>query len=98
MGHLRDTNIRPIIVTLPTGIQAGDTFTGTVTMDAKATTNTVVALTSSNTSKLTVPPSVIVTHGNSTASFTATAVASTTSVSVTASANGGSAVGSMSIQ
>jgi hypothetical protein len=71
----------------PTTIQSGKTANGTVTLAAPAGTGGVVVyLFSSNTAALTVPASVTVAQGATSAMFTATArtVATNTTVAVTA--------------
>lgn len=69
-------------------------------MDGTCLTNTVVSL-SSNDSALTVPTSVTVLAGNSSATFTSSTdpnTGSITVVTVTGAANGGSAYGSVTVR
>lgn len=83
----------------PTSITGGGTVTGTVTLNGPAPAGTSVALTSGNTAVATVPASVAVTTGATTATFTVTtlAIPTTTSVSIGASFGGGSASATLSV-
>jgi hypothetical protein len=76
----------------PTSVTGGTSSTGTVTLKQAAPTGgAVVSLTRSNPSAATVPPSVTVPAGQKTATFGVTtfAVATSTTVTVTASYSGG---------
>jgi uncharacterized protein (TIGR03437 family) len=72
----------------PTEVTGGSTSTGTVTLSGPAQTGVVVALKSSNVLVASVPFTVTVLQGSTTATFTITtsAVASTQSVTITATA------------
>ncbi len=71
------------------GVTGGKSMTGTVTLASAPSANTVVTLSSDNAA-LSVPASVTIAAGSTTATFTATSspVASDTLVSVTASGTG----------
>lgn len=88
------TPIHPAILTLkPTIVVGGKTSKGTVTLNGAAPTGgALVNLSSSNTSAATVPASVTIPAGATTATFTVTSkgVASLTTVHITAAYNGGS--------
>ena len=73
----------------PSNVTGGGVATGTVTLSAPAVADTTVTLTSSNPSAAGVPPSVVVTAGSTTASFTITTfpVVGTTSVTITSAFN-----------
>ncbi len=73
----------------PSSVTGGNSAQGTVILSGAATASTVVSLTSSNT-VATVPASVTVPAGASSASFTITtaSVTSTTSATITATLNG----------
>src|ERR1043166_2860206 len=73
----------------PGSVSGGNAATGTVTLSARAQTATAVQLTSSNAAA-TVPASVTVASGASTANFTinTTQVAATTAATITGSLNG----------
>jgi hypothetical protein len=73
----------------PTSVIGGNSTTGTVTLTGAATANVVVTL-SSNNASATVPPSVTVPQGATTASFSigTTPVASSTVASISAVYNG----------
>ncbi|MEZ0326674.1 MAG: hypothetical protein ACAH95_12295 [Fimbriimonas sp.] len=60
-------------VSLPATIASGATVNGTVTLDRAARSGGAVVTLSSNNAVLTVPASVTVTQGNTTANFSATA-------------------------
>jgi hypothetical protein len=75
----------------PSSIAVGSTSTGTVTLSVAAVNNTTVTLTSSNTKVATVPSSVTVLSGATTATFTVTASSTLTAASsavITATYNG----------
>jgi subtilase family protein len=75
----------------PTSVNGGNSSTGKVTMNGPAPSGgTVVALSSSNTSAATVPPSVTVAPGATSAAFQITTMASASSAPVTISASSGS--------
>ena len=77
----------------PATVTSGTPSTGTVTLNAAAPSGgTVVTLTSSNTAAATVPASVTVSAGSTSATFTVTTLTVTTSttVNVTASYSGSS--------
>lgn len=79
----------PTALTLsPTIVQGGKTAKGTVTVSASA--GTVIKLTSSNPAVVSVPSTVTVSSGATTASFTmqTSRVRTNTSVTITATANG----------
>lgn len=83
----------PVLQTLSPStatIAPGNTQTYTVGMSAPVTSNTVVAVSSSNTSVATVPTSVTVASGQASGTFAATGVAAGTST-LTASLSGNSA-------
>jgi hypothetical protein len=73
----------------PTSVVGGNSSTGTVTLTGAATTNVVVTL-SSNNASATVPPSVTVPQGATTASFSISTnpVASSTVATISAVFNG----------
>jgi hypothetical protein len=78
----------------PSAVVGGASSTGTVTLSGAAPVNTTVtlAVTSGNSAVASIPASVTVLAGNSSASFTlvTNTVTATTSVVVSATANGGS--------
>jgi subtilase family protein len=79
----------PFSLTLnPTSVNGGNSSTGKVTLDSPAPSGgTVVALSSSNASAATVPPSVTVAAGATSAAFQITTMASANSTPVTISAS-----------
>jgi len=84
----------------PTVVSSGGTATGTVTLNGGAPTGGAsVSLSSSNTAVATVPPSVTVAPGATTATFSITAqtVASATSVSITGVFGGVSRFASLTV-
>jgi hypothetical protein len=84
----------------PTSVVGGNSSTGTVTLTAPAPSGGfVVNLSSSNTSVATVPSSVTVPAGATSANFTVStrAVSSTTSVTITASAGGVSRTATLTV-
>jgi RHS repeat-associated protein len=74
----------------PASVQGGNTSTGTATVDFTSSSDTVVALSSSNASVAAVPASVTIPAGSTTATFTATTsvVSSDTSATITATFRG----------
>ena len=93
-GVLADLTLTPDLVV------SGQPVPGTVTLTATATSDTVVSLSSTDTSVLTVPATVIVPAGTLSAPFTATTIAFTGPGSfacVNGSAGGGSAVDCVNI-
>jgi hypothetical protein len=82
----------------PGSVSGGSAATGTVTLSARAQTATTVQLTSSNAAA-TVPASVTVASGASTANFTinTTQVAATTAATITGSLNGSARSASLTI-
>jgi hypothetical protein len=65
--------LNPIAITLPASVtENGVAASGTVTLPASAASDTVVTLTSANTSKVTVPASVTVLAGQTSATFAIT--------------------------
>jgi hypothetical protein len=75
----------------PTSVEGGKTSVGTVSIDAPApAAGVTVALASGNTAHATVPPSVTVAGGSTSASFTVstTTVSSTQSVTISATSGG----------
>ena len=82
---------RPLTLALiPTSVTGGGVSTGTVTLGSAAPSGgAVVTLSSSNTSVATVPPTVAVAEGSTTATFTVNTSAVTSSTSVTISATYG---------
>lgn len=86
--------INPIVLTAvsvtPAAILSGQTASGSVTISAPATIGGVSVTLSSSSASLSVPPSVVVLQGATTAMFTATAgtVNATTPVVITGSAAG----------
>jgi hypothetical protein len=71
----------------PTSVTGGNPSTGTVTLDRPAPTGGVsIALASSNTAAATVPASVIVAPGSTSASFTVSTTTASTNTSSTISA------------
>ncbi len=91
----------PASVTLaPSTVLSGGTSTGTVTLDGKAgPSGTVVTLTSANTSVATVPSTVTVASGATSATFTVTSLSVVTvqTVDITAAANGASAKATLTV-
>ncbi len=84
----------------PTSVVGGNSSTGTVTLTAPAPSGGfVVNLSSSNTNVATVPNTVTVPAGATSATFTVStrAVTSTTSVTITASANGVSRTATLTV-
>jgi thermitase len=85
----------------PASVTGGAASTGTVTLTGPAPAGgTVVTLTSSSTAAATVPPSVTVGAGATSASFSAAtqAVAGNTNVTVSAACNGGSRSGTLTVK
>jgi len=77
----------------PNTVGVGATTSGTVVLSASVTVNTPVTLSSSDTSKVTVPASVTVNAGSASAMFTLTAVSTNTvpgAVTITATLTGSS--------
>jgi hypothetical protein len=76
----------------PTTVTAGQTSTGTVTLERPAGPSSItVTLTSSNTAVATVPASISIPAGTTSKTFTVTTsqtVSATTTVTITATANG----------
>jgi probable HAF family extracellular repeat protein len=70
----------------PTSVKGGDSSQGTVTLSGAPSANTSVSLSSGNTSVATVPGSVIVKAGSTSATFTITTqkVSNSTNVTITA--------------
>jgi hypothetical protein len=91
---LRDPGFEPQIVHLPEAAAVGQSFTGSVTLNGTAPSNVAVSLTSSN--NVSVPTTITVPQGQSSQSFTGTAV-SAGSASVTAAAGGVSKTGTMTL-
>lgn len=87
------------LVVLPNPALGGDLATGTVTVSAPAPAGGQVVSLSSGNAAATVPASVLVAAGSTSATFviSTTAVAATTVASITASANGASASASLTI-
>ncbi|MFY7952319.1 MAG: hypothetical protein ACOVT5_07410, partial [Armatimonadaceae bacterium] len=77
------------IVVTPSTVVGGDTATGTVTLVAAPGIDTVVTLTSANTAVVSVPATVTVKKGATSASFTVTTNAPASSTTVTLSATTG---------
>ena len=85
----------------PTSVVGGNTSQGTVTLSAPApSSGAVVTLSSSNTSAATVPASVGIAAGASSATFTVstTSVPATTSVTISAAYGGVTATAVLSVQ
>ncbi len=70
-----------------TSVTSGKTLTGTITIPLPASKNQTYTLTSSNTSAFTVPSSVTISKGNSSATFTITAKTVTTATKATLKAS-----------
>jgi uncharacterized repeat protein (TIGR03803 family) len=78
----------------PTSVTGGNNSTGTVTLSSAAPSGgSTVSLSSSNTSVATVPSSVIVSSGQTSANFTVTTTSVTTNTNVTITATLGSSSG-----
>jgi hypothetical protein len=95
-------NIVPALASLsmnPNTIAKGGTSTGTITLNhVSGPGGTTVALKSSNPSVLTVPSTVVVPSGQSTATFTATAHALAANATVAASWNGITKTATVTVQ
>ena len=76
----------PSLSVSPTSFEGGASVTGLVNLLTAATTATTVTLTSSAPSLVTVPASVVIAAGSSTATFPVTSVQTTTQTSVTVTA------------
>jgi hypothetical protein len=96
-GFRSNAEGKPHDLILPQDVVAGDLFFGVVELDGHVSVDTVVTLSTNNTAKLSIPASVTVPAGHDTVSFDGTALGSASSVSVTATANGGSATATMPI-
>lgn len=83
----------------PSTVTGGSPSTGTVTLSTSATSNISVTLTSSNTAAATVPATVTVPSGQSSAAFNVTtySVTSATTSTITASYNGSSANATLTV-
>ncbi len=86
----RDGGPHPDLISIPTSLSPGSSGPAYLELTSTSSTNTVVTLTSSNTSQLTVPATVTVPAGSLEGYFTVTATpTATTSAYVTGSCNGG---------
>ena len=88
-----DNESTVLVVSLPASVNEGGTGTGTVSISGAYPTTLTVALVSNNTPRLTVPVTVVIPAGSTSATFTLTApnnalTDGTASVTVTASASG----------
>ena len=98
-----DTGVVPIVVTpSSSSISDGETVSLTVTLDHTATSNTSRSLSSSNSSLISVPTTVTVLNGHTTATFEGTPppdqrLNTSSNVTLTASCNGGSATTVISV-
>ena len=70
----------------PTAVVGGQTSIGTVRLNRTATTNTTVTLVSSNVNRATVPASVVILAGQTSATFAVTTKTTTRSRTITVSA------------
>ena len=91
--NVLDNENTNLTVTLPASVTEGGTGTGTVSISGTLTTALTVALGSNNTSRLTVPASVSIPAGSTSATFTLTApdnalTDGTATVTITAGAAG----------
>jgi RHS repeat-associated protein len=71
------------VVIAPTSVTGGQTATGTVTLTSAPSSDTTVALSSDNSALATVPPSVLVASGTTSATFAVTTSAPQVSAVVT---------------
>jgi hypothetical protein len=81
----------------PTSVTGGTSATGTVKLATAPTVDTVVALTSANTAVVTVPATVTVLKGTTTATFTVTTKKPAVQTAVTLSAVTGGAAKTVSV-
>jgi hypothetical protein len=95
-----DGSIRPEWVTPdPTTLASGDQCTITVTMDGIAASDTTVDVSSSNTGLVTVPATITVPSGSDQGVGYGSCIANAASqdVTITATANGGQAQGTVTV-
>jgi hypothetical protein len=97
-GNTRTTQVRVVahqlssVAVTPSSVSGGSTFTGRVTMQQAAPAGGIVVALSGSDSAVSIPSTVTIDGGKSTATFAGTtaAVTSTKNVTITASLNGNS--------
>lgn len=104
MSFVRDLHVKPdLLAPNPATLAPTQASTVTLTMDGYGTSPTEVSITSSNTQAVTVPTTVTVPTGENSVTFQATAVnqlprAGARTSTITATANGGSASTTITVQ
>ena len=97
--EVQDNESLNLVMSLPAAVNEGSTGTGTVSISGTRLTSLIVSLSSNTTSRLTVPATVTITAGATSANFTLSTVNNAltdgnATVTVTASASGFTGTGS----